>query len=53
MVVGLLLFLINQLDVVIEGRATFVTAIKAGLNVLVPFCVSNLGVLTATRRQSS
>lgn len=51
--VGLLLFLINQLDVVIQGRAGPLTVVKACLNVLIPFCVSNLGVLTATRKGSA
>jgi hypothetical protein len=53
LVVGGLLFLINQLDTVLRHGADAGTAIKAVLDVLVPFCVSNLGVLTATRRSSS
>lgn len=49
-VVGTVLFAINQLDVVVTGRATAVTWIKAAVTYLVPFTVSNLGILTATRR---
>jgi hypothetical protein len=49
-VVGTVLFAINQLDVVITGRATAATWVKAAVTYLVPFTVSNLGILTATRR---
>jgi hypothetical protein len=49
-VVGTVLFAINQLDVVLEGKATIVTWLKIGVTYLVPFVVSNLGILTATRR---
>ncbi len=50
MVVGTVLFAINQLDVVLSGKATVGTWIKAATTYLVPFCVANYGVLTATRR---
>lgn len=46
LVVGTLLTAINQLDVILEGKATTVTAIKAGLNFVVPLFVSNLGLLS-------
>jgi hypothetical protein len=49
LVVGTVLFAINQLDIVLEGDATVVTWLKIGLTYLVPFVVSNLGILTATR----
>lgn len=49
-VVGTILFAINQLDVVLRGAATPVLWLKVGLTYLVPFCVSNLGVLIASRR---
>jgi hypothetical protein len=52
-VVGTVLFAINQLDVVLEGSATIVTWLKIGVTYLVPFVVSNLGILTATRRVSA
>jgi hypothetical protein len=48
-IVGTILFPINQLDVVLAGRATWVTWLKAGLTYLVPFFVSNYGVLVASR----
>ena len=48
-IVGTVLFAINQLDVVIEGRATWVTWVKVGVTYLVPFAVANVGVLIGTR----
>jgi hypothetical protein len=48
LVVGTILFAINQLDVVLRGHATTVLWFKIGLTYLVPFCVSNLGILVAT-----
>jgi hypothetical protein len=50
LIVGTVLFLINQLDVVIEGKATWVTWVKSGVTYLVPFIVANIGILIATRR---
>jgi len=50
LVVGTVLFAINQLDVVLSGKATTGTWIKAATTYLVPFCVANYGVLTATHR---
>ena len=47
--VGTVLFAINQLDVVIGGHATAVTWVKSVVTYLVPFIVSNLGILAATR----
>lgn len=41
-----------MIDVVLDGRATAVTWIKAVITYVVPFVVANLGVLTATRRRS-
>jgi hypothetical protein len=49
LVVGTLLSLINQGTVVFGGHATAVTWIRVGLNYIVPFCVSSLGYLSATR----
>lgn len=51
LVVGTILFAINQLDVVLGGRATPFVWLKVGLTYLVPFCVSNYGVLVAARRR--
>ena len=48
-VVGVVLTAINQLDVILAGRATAVTAVKCVLNFLVPFVVSNLGLLSGRR----
>jgi len=50
LIVGTILFAINQLDVVISGRAGPFVWFKVGLTYLVPFCVSNYGVLVATKR---
>ena len=52
LVVGTVLFCINQLDVVISGDATTTTYIKSATTYLVPFFVANYGVLTATRRRT-
>jgi hypothetical protein len=50
LVVGTILFCINQLDVVLRGDATAVVWAKAVSTYLVPFCVSSAGVLVASRR---
>ena len=44
-VVGLILTAINQADVIARGHATTATWIRCGLNFVVPFVVSNLGLL--------
>jgi hypothetical protein len=51
LIVGTVLFAINQLDVVVRGQATTETWIKSGVTYFVPFTVSNLGVLTGTHRR--
>ena len=48
LVVGTILFAINQLDVVLGGHATVGTWVKVSLTYVVPFCVSNFGILVAT-----
>ena len=53
LVVGTVLFCINQLDVVVEGHATSVVWAKSAITYLVPFCVANAGVLVATRRRAA
>ena len=50
-VVGTILTLINQLDVIIRGDATALTWVKATLNYCVPFIVSNLGLLAGKRAE--
>ncbi len=52
LVVGTILFCINQLDVVLRGQATTAVWIKSAVTYLVPFCVSNAGVLIGTRRKN-
>ena len=47
--VGTVLFLINQADVVFGGHATAATWTKVGLSYLVPFLVSNYGIVIASR----
>jgi hypothetical protein len=51
LVVGAVLFCINQLDVVARGSATTAAWVKTGVTFLVPFCVSNAGVPVAARRK--
>jgi len=51
LIVGTVIFAINQLDVVLRGKATTSTFLKGALTYLVPFCVSNYGILVATRRR--
>jgi hypothetical protein len=51
LVVGTILTLINQLDVILKGDAATLTWIKAGLNYCVPFIVSNLGLLAGKRAE--
>jgi hypothetical protein len=50
LVVGLILTAINQLDVILAGDARTITWVKCGLNFVVPFVVSNLGLLSVTLR---
>jgi hypothetical protein len=45
LVVGAILTAINHADVIARGDATSTTLAKAALNYLVPFIVSNLGLL--------
>ncbi|MBA3736221.1 MAG: nitrate/nitrite transporter NrtS [Actinobacteria bacterium] len=52
LIVGCVLTLINQGDVLIAGHATARTAVKIVLNFCVPFVVSNLGVITGSRTVS-
>lgn len=45
LIVGIVLGLINQSGVVFAGDATTLTWVRVGLNFVVPFVVSNLGLL--------
>lgn len=51
-IVGSILFVINQLDIVLSGDAGVSVAIKIALTYCVPFCVTNVGILAATRQRS-
>jgi hypothetical protein len=48
-VVGVLLTLINQGSIILSGDATPATWIRTALNFVVPFLVSNAGLLSARR----
>ena len=49
LVVGTVLFAINQADIAFRGQATSATWVKSGITYIVPFVVSNLGILHAHR----
>lgn len=49
LVVGTVLFAVNQLDVVLRGNASDATYVKSAVTYLVPFCVANYGLLVASR----
>ena len=51
LVVGAILTAINQLDVILGGDATTATWVKCATNFLVPFVVSNLGLLGGRPRE--
>jgi hypothetical protein len=53
LVVGSAFFAMNQLGVILAGRATAVVWLKAALTYLTPLLVSNFGVLSATHRRRS
>jgi hypothetical protein len=53
LVVGTILTAINHADVIVRGDATTTTLAKAALNYLVPFIVSNLGLLAGARGRRS
>ncbi len=53
LIVGTILFAINQLDVVLRGDATAVVWVKAAVTYVVPFCVASTGVLLASRRDGA
>jgi hypothetical protein len=49
LVVGVILTLINQGSVIADGHATAATWVRCVLNFIVPFLVSNAGLLAARR----
>lgn len=48
-VVGIVLTLINQGSVIADGHATVATWARCAFNFIVPFLVSNAGLLTGRR----
>jgi hypothetical protein len=50
LVVGSAFFAMNQLGVILDGRATALVWFKVALTYLTPLVVSSFGVLSATRR---
>jgi hypothetical protein len=50
LLVGTAFFAMNQLGIILDGRATALVWLKAFLTYLTPLLVSNFGVLSATRR---
>jgi hypothetical protein len=51
--VGTVFVAMNQLGVILDGRATAAVWIKAALTYLTPLIVSNFGILSATRRHAT
>ena len=50
LVVGSVFFTMNQLGAVVAGHGDAIVWLKAAMTYLTPLCVSNFGVLSATRR---
>ena len=51
LVVGTLLSIVNQGNVIATGDATAVTAVRVAINYLVPFTVASIGYLSPFREQ--
>ena len=49
LLVGTILSAVNQGGVILGGDASGVTWLRVAANYVIPFCVSNAGVLSATR----
>ena len=47
LLVGLILTAVNQLQVLLEGRADAATWVRCAANFVIPFIVANLGLLSA------
>jgi hypothetical protein len=52
-VVGLVLMVIDQLDVILGGETSALVWVKLALSFCVPFVVSNLGLLAGTRAEAA
>lgn len=48
-IVGTVLFAVNQLDVVMAGDATTAVWVKSAVTYLVPFTVTNYGIVVGSR----
>jgi hypothetical protein len=53
LIVGTAFFAMNQLGVILAGRATALVWLKTALTYLTPLFVSNFGLLSATRRPAA
>jgi len=53
LIVGTTFFGMNQLGVIVAGHASALVWAKVALTYLTPLVVSNLGVLSATRKNST
>lgn len=53
LIVGTTFFAMNQLGVIVAGHASALVWAKVALTYLTPLVVSNLGVLSATRKNST
>lgn len=51
-VVGLLLTAVNQGAVILDGDASMLTWVRSAVNFLIPFVVSNLGLLSGRGARS-
>ena len=49
LVVGTVLTLVNQGDVIISGEVDLAVALKIAANYLIPWCVSSIGYMSARR----
>jgi len=52
-VTGLVLLLINQLEPLLRDPGSMATWVRSGLCFVVPFCVSNVGVLMVSRTEDT
>jgi hypothetical protein len=52
-IVGSTFFAMNQLNVIVAGKADAIVWLKAALTYLTPLCVSSFGVLSATRHRAA
>jgi len=53
LVIGTTFVTLNQLGAILAGQADAGVWLRAAMTYIVPFCVSNYSILTATRRQDA